>query len=210
MTTQLQTNTINIMLTGLTRPQQMFFFMRNHQEGKYSTNYMSQWICNNFDLSGKNPTSRGMLTQINNEVSSNFSKLTKPTNKRPVNFIQHPAENGAFYYSYLENEDVELPTPIEIEVPNPYETKIILKPTQTSFNFEQKEEIEEIEAPIEEITTMDENCPLFEDIIAADKINDPIQQIIDIYNNINIHHIEDFNISSIRGNKKITIGISNL
>ena len=198
------------MLTGLTRPQQMFFFMRNHQEGKYSTNYMSQWICNNFDLSGKNPTSRGMLTQINNEVSSNFSKLTKPTNKRPVNFIQHPAENGAFYYSYLENEDLELPTPIEIEVPNPYETKNILKPTQTSFNFEQKEEIEEIEAPIEETTTMDENCPLFEDIIAADKINDPIQQIIDIYNNINIHDIEDFNISSIRGNKKITIGISNL
>ena len=210
MTTQLQTNTINIMLTGLTRPQQMFFFMRNHKEGRYSTNYMSQWICNNFDLSGKNPTSRGMLTQINNEVSSNFSKLTKPTNKRPVNFIQHPAENGAFYYSYLENEDLELPTPIEIEVPNPYETKIILKPTQTSFNFEQKEEIEEIEVPLKETTIMDENCPLFEDIIAADKINDPIQQIIDIYNNINIHDIEDFNISSIRGNKKITIGICNL
>ncbi len=210
MTTQLRTNTINIMLTGLTRPQQMFFFMENHQEGKYSTNYISQWICNNFDLSEKNPTSRGMLTQINNEVSSNFSKLMKPNNRRPINFEQHPAENGAFYYSYKENNLLKLPTPAEIDIHNPYETKTILKPTQTSFNFELKETNEIIEAPLEETTIIDENSPLFEDIIAADKINDPIQQIIDIYNNIKIHDIEDFNISSIRDNKKITIKISNI
>jgi len=57
---------------------------------------------------------------------------------------------------------------------------------------------------------MEQNSPLFEDIIAADKINDPIQQIIDIYNNINLQDLQDFNISTIRDNKKITIGISNL
>ena len=206
----MRTNTINIMLTGLTRPQQMLFFMENHQEGKYSTNYMSQWICNNFDLSGKNPTSRGMLTQINNEVSSNFSKLMKPTCKRQLNFEQHPGTKGEFYYSFKENKKLKLPIPKEIVAPNPYETKNILKPTQTSFKFEQKDEVIQTEAPLEETTIMDENCPLFEDIIAADIINDPIQQIIDIYNNINLHHINDFNISTIRDNKKITIGISNL
>ena len=184
--------------------------MENHKEGKYSTNYISQWICNNFDLSEKNPTSRGMLTQINNEVSSNFSKLMKPNNRRPINFEQHPAENGAFYYSYKENNLLKLPTPTEIQTHNPYETKTILKPTQTSFNFEQIEEIEQIEAPLEETTNMDENCPLLEDIIAADKINDPIQQILDIYNNINLQDLQDFNISTIRDNKKITIAISNM
>ena len=198
------------MLTGLTRPQQMFFFMQNHKAGLYSTNYISQWICNNFDLRKKNPTKRGMLCQINNEVSSNFSKLMKPTCKRQLNFEQHPGTKGEFYYSFKENKKLKLPTPKEIVAPNPYETKTILKPTQTSFNFEQKETNEEREAPLEETTNMDEISPLFEDIIAADKINDPIQQIIDIYNNINLHHIDNFNISTIRGNKKITIGISNI
>jgi hypothetical protein len=198
------------MLTGLTRPQQMFFFMQNHKAGLYSTNYISQWICNNFDLRKKNPTKRGMLCQINNEVSSNFSKLMKPTCKRQLNFEQHPGTKGEFYYSFKENKKLKLPTPKEIVAPNPYETKTILKPTQTSFNFEQKETNEEREAPLEETTNMDENCPLFEDIIAADKINDPIQQIIDIYNSINLHNLQDFNISTIRGNKKITIGISNI
>jgi hypothetical protein len=186
--------------------------MENHKDGIYSTNYISQWICNNFDLTGKNPTSKGMLTQINNEVSSNFTKFTEPKYKtnHKLNFEQHPQENGAFFYSYKRNKKLKLPTPKEIVAPNPYETKTILKPTQTSFNFEQKETNEEREAPLEETTNMDENCPLFEDIIAADKINDPIQQILDIYNNINLHHIDNFNISTIRGNKKITIGISNI
>jgi len=198
------------MLTGLTRPQQIFFFMENHKEEMYSTNYISQWICNNFDLRKKNPTKRGMLCQINNEVSSNFSKLMKPSCKRQVNFEQHPGTKGEFYYSFKENKKLKLPTPKEIVAPNPYETKNILKPTQTSFNFEQKDELKQLEAPLEEITIIDENSPLFEDIIAADKINDPIQQIIDIYNKINLHHINDFNISSIRDNKKITINISNI
>lgn len=186
--------------------------MENHKEGMYSTNYISQYICNNFDLTGKNPTDKGMLCQINNEVSSNFTKFTDPKYKtnHKLNFEQHPAENGAFYYSYKRNKKLKLPTPVEIVAPNPYETKTILKPTQTSFNFEQNEEIDTIEATLEETTIMDENCPLFEDIIAADKINDPIQQIIDIYNNINLHNLQDFNISTIRDNKKITIGISNI
>jgi hypothetical protein len=184
--------------------------MQNHKEGLYSTNYISQWICNNFDLRKKNPTKRGMLFQINNEVSSNFSKLMKPTCKRQLNFEQHSGTKGEFYYSFKENKKLKLPTPVEIVADNPYETKKILKPTQTSFNFELKEEIEEQEAQIEETNTMEENSPLFEDIIAADKINDPIQQILDIYNNIKLHNLDNFNISSIRDNKKITIQISNI
>ena len=200
------------MLTGLSRPQQILFFMENHKEGMYSTNYISQYICNNFDLTGKNPTDKGMLCQINNEVSSNFTKFTgsKYKTNHKLNFEQHPAENGAFFYSYKRNKKLKLPTPVEIVASNPYETKKILKPTQTSFNFELKEEIEEQEVQIQETTKMEENSPLFEDIIAADKINDPIQQILDIYNSINLHNLQDFNISSIRDNKKITIGISNI
>jgi hypothetical protein len=40
--------------------------------------------------------------------------------------------------------------------------------------------------------------------------NDPIQMIIDFYKNIDLKNIDDFNFSSIRDNKKITINITNL
>jgi len=201
------------MLTGLSRPQQMLYFFQQHQEEIYSTNYISQYICNNFDLSKKKIPKSGipMMQQINNEVSSNFSKFADPKHKKNpiVNFIVI-STGKEFLYQYQHNTKLKLPTPSIIDVPNKYKTTILLKPTQTSFNFEQKEEIKVIETPLEKITNMEQNSPLFEDIIAADKINDPIQQIIDIYNNINIHNLQDFNISTIRDNKKITIQISNI
>jgi len=79
------------MLTGLSRPKQMLYFFEQNQEEIYSTNYISQYICNNFDLSKKKIPKSGisMMQQINNEVSSNFTKLMKPNNNRPVNFEQH-------------------------------------------------------------------------------------------------------------------------
>jgi hypothetical protein len=188
------------MLTGLSRSQQILFFMENHQEGLYSTNYISQYICNNFDLSGKNPTEKGMLAQINCEVSSTFSKFIDPkyNSKQPINFQQHIGKNGSYLYSYKKNNNLNLPTPNSITLHNPYRTKKLLKPTQTTFDFQQEEETIIIETP------------LFEDIVAADKINDPIQMIFDIYNNIKINNIDNFNISTIRDNKKITIEISNI
>lgn len=169
-----------------------------------------------------------MLCQINNEVSSNFTKFTDPKYKtnHKLNFVQHPAENGAFFYSYDENKKLKLPKTKQVEGHNPYATTTILKPTQTSFKFEEQiveiakpeeivaiEEIDEIlaiQTPTEETSTMEENSQLFEDIQAADKIHDPIQMIMDIYNKINLHDLNDFNVSSIRDNKKITITVSNL
>jgi hypothetical protein len=145
-------------------------------------------------------------------VSSNFTKFTEPKYKtnHKLNFEQHPGTKGEFYYSFKENKKLKLPIPKEIVAPNPYETKNILKPTQTSFNFEQKEEIEEIEAPLEETTIIDENCPLFEDIIAADKINDPIRILFERLQAFNIHNLQEINVISILDNKKVTINIANL
>ena len=187
--------------------------MENHKEGMYSTNYISQWICNNFDLRKKNPTKRGMLCQINNEVSSNFSKLMKPTCKRQLNFEQHPGTKGEFYYSFKENKKLKLPSPKEIVAPNPYETNKILKPTQTSFKFDQKEEIGQREAPLEETTIMEENSPLFEDIIAADLINkeeDIVSRILENYQKMNIYNLEEITFITTRDKKKVTINISNI
>lgn len=202
------------MLTGLTRPKQMLYFFQQNQEEIYSTNYISQYICNNFDLSKKKIPKSGipMIQQVNNEVSSNFTKFADPKYKKnPIVNFKVISTDKEFLYQYQHNPKLKLPTPTEIDVPNKYMTTKLLKPSQTNFNFEQidEEAPQHLQTTIEE-QNMNENSPLFEDIIAADKINDPIQQILDIYYNIKLHNLDNFNISSIRDNKKITIQISNI
>lgn len=79
---------------------------------------------------------------------------------------------------------------------------------QLALDFEQKDEQE---TPLEANTTTEENCPLFEDIKAADSINNPdlISAILENYQQMNIYNLEEITFIATRGNKKITINISN-
>ena len=56
---------------------------------------------------------------------------------------------------------------------------------------------------------MEENCPLLEDIRASDKINDPIQMIVDNYANIDLYGIDEVQFTTTKFGKKITITIAN-
>ena len=76
---------------------------------------------------------------------------------------------------------------------------------QLAMEFDLKEELE---TTLEETPTMEENSPLFEDILAYDKINDPIQRIIDKYTNIDLYGIDEFQLTTTKGGKKITIIIA--
>jgi hypothetical protein len=204
------------MLTGLSRPQQMLYFFQQHQGDIYSTNYISQYICNNFDLSKKKIPKSGipMMQQINNEVSSNFSKFADPKHKKNpiVNFIVI-STGKEFLYQYQHNPKLKLPTPKILDVTNKYKTTILLKPTQTTFNFEQiKEHIEEDSQPIIEEQNMTENCPLFQDIKTADIINktqDPLLLLLENIEKMNLHNLEEMNFTSIIKDKKIQIYITN-
>jgi len=202
--------TILIMLTGLSRPQQMLYFFEQHQEEMYSTNYISQYICNNFDLTGKNPTKNGMLVQINNEVSSNFTKFAETKYKKnPIVNFKVIKMGKEFLYQYQHNPKLILPTPTEIDVPNLYETTILLKSTQTNFNFEQiDEEITQHPQTTTEEQNMDENSPLLEDIKAADIINkeDLFTSLIE---QMNLHNLETLNFTRIEHKKKIQVTITN-
>jgi hypothetical protein len=205
--------TILIMLTGLSRPQQMLYFFQQHQEEIYSTNYISQYICNNFDLTGKNPTKNGMLVQINNEVSSNFTKFADSKYKKnPIVNFKVISTGKEFLYQYQHNPKLNLPTPLEIDVPNPYETTILLKPTQTSFNFEQiDEETQHLQTHTEEQNT-NENSPLLEDIKAADKISefyDPINTIIEKFERLNLNLVKEVSFSGMVRDRKFKIIIEN-
>jgi len=75
-------------------------------------------------------------------------------------------------------------------------------PKQLALEFELKEQLE---TTFEETPSMEENSPLFEDILASDKINDPIQRIIDNYANIDLYGIDEFQLTTTKGGKKITI-----
>jgi hypothetical protein len=203
------------MLTGLSRPKQMLYFFQQNQEEIYSTNYMSQYICNNFDLSNKKIPKSGipMIQQINNEVSSNFTKFADPKYKKnPIVNFKVISTGKEFFYQYQHNPKLKLITPTEIDVPNKYMTTKLLKPSQTNFNFEQiDEEITQHPQPITEEQNMTENCPLLEDVKAADSINNPdlISAILENYQQMNIYNLEEITFIATRGNKKVTINISN-
>jgi hypothetical protein len=204
------------MLTGLSRPQQMLYFFEQHQEEMYSTNYISQYICNNFDLSKKKIPKSGipMMQQINNEVSSNFSKFADPKHKKnPIVNFKVISKGKEFLYQYQHNPKLKLPTLTEIDVPNKYKTTILLKPSQTNFNFKQTEEQTEDSQPITEEQNTTENSPLFEDIIAADLINkeeDIVSRILENYQKMNIYNLEEITFITTRDKKKVTINISNI
>lgn len=144
-----------------------------------------------------------MIQQINNEVSSNFSKFADPKHKKNpiVNFIVI-STGKEFLYQYQHNPKLKLPTPKILDVTNKYKTTILLKPTQTTFNFEQ----------IIEEQNMTENCPLFEDIKTADIINkaqDPLLLLLENIEKMNLHNLEEMNFTSIIKDKKIQIYITN-
>jgi hypothetical protein len=205
------------MLTGLTRPKQMLYFFQQNQEEIYSTNYISQYICNNFDLSKKKIPKSGipMIQQVNNEVSSNFTKFADPKYKKnPIVNFKVISTDKEFLYQYQHNPKLKLPTPTEIDVPNKYMTTKLLKPSQTNFNFEQidEEAPQHLQTTIEE-QNMNENSPLFEDIIAADKINkeeDIVSTILENYQKMNIYNLEEITFITTRCKKKVTINISNI
>jgi hypothetical protein len=204
------------MLTGLSRPKQMLYFFQQNQEEIYSTNYMSQYICNNFDLSNKKIPKSGipMIQQINNEVSSNFTKFADPKYKKnPIVNFKVISTGKEFLYQYQHNPKLKLITPTEIDVPNKYMTTKLLKPSQTNFNFEQiDEEITQHPQPITEEQNMTENCPLLEDVKAADIINkeqDPLLLLLENIEKMNLHNLEEMNFTSIIKDKKIQIYITN-
>jgi hypothetical protein len=181
------------MLTGLTKPQQIFHFFQNYQEGTYYTDDISIYICNTFHLGDKNPTDKGMLAQINVEVSSTISEMFKYN--RQMNFERFGTKNK-FSFRYKDNPFVYIPTPTEIDVPNPYAVNLFLPKTKAPKQTEKIEQTkeEEIISPVLEI---------------EEDINDPIILLLERINKMNIHHLDDIQLTSIVDNKKITINITN-
>ncbi len=204
------------MITGLSRPQQILYFFENHKEELYSTYYISQYICNNFDLTNKPlPKNITMLQQINNEVSSNISKFMDPKYnvRTPINFDRIEKDNRIFLYRYNENVNISLPTPKTVEKTNIYKTTKILKPTQTSFDFDEIEDETE-----QEISISDKECeevsisPLMEDVVAYDhvySISDPVLCLLEKLESVNLQNLQENKLVFTYEKRKVTIIIEN-
>lgn len=155
-----------------------------------------------------------MMQQINNEVSSNFSKFADPKHKKnPIVNFEVISKGKEFLYQYQPNTKLKLPTPTEIDVPNKYMTTKLLKPTQTNFDFEQiDEEITSDPQTYTEEQNITQNSPLLEDIKAADKISefhDPINTIIEKFESLNLNLVKEISFSGMVRDRKFKITIEN-
>jgi hypothetical protein len=122
------------MITNFTRPQQILYFFEQNQSGLFSTLYISKFILDNFDFTNKRVPPIGLLTQINNEVSSNISKWYKPryNKKAPKNFNR--TNDGKNFLYYYQHQQVKLPTPIISQKTNVHKTNIIIAPQQQTID----------------------------------------------------------------------------
>ncbi len=199
MTTQFVANTIVIM-----KPEPKYMrvveFFETHQENKFNSTDVKNYLLKHHDFSNKKirkgwTLDKIVMVETSSVLSLFYSDEKEYSHLKPLRNFEREKIGREWYYWYVNYNKPVIPI-------------IENTPIQTTLDFEEPIQETNQEKILEQ--SQEQNSPLFEDIIAADKINDPIQQIIDIYNNINIHNLQDFNISTIRDNKKITIGISNL
>jgi hypothetical protein len=115
-------------------------------------------------------------------------------------------EDGYVYWSLPKTSNLVLPPQLPTQLALDYDTKDESKTEETVIDEPETSEDEETTS---EETTMQENSPLIEDILASDKINDPIQRIIDKYSNIDLFGIDQVQFTSTKAGKKITIIIAN-
>ena len=122
------------------------------------------------------------------------------------NFDRKMTEDGYVYWSLPKTSNLVLPPQLQTQLALDYDTKDESKTEETVIDEPETSEDEETTS---EETTMQENSPLIEDILASDKINDPIQRIIDKYSNIDLYGIDEVKLSATKSGKKITIIIAN-
>jgi hypothetical protein len=122
------------MITNYSRPEQILFFFENHKSGIYSSLFISEFILNNFDFTNKPIPPISLLTQINNEVSSNISKWykTRYNKTTPKNFNR--TIDGKKFLYYYQSAHTNLPIPIITNKPNIHKTNKIITPKQQFIN----------------------------------------------------------------------------
>jgi hypothetical protein len=179
-------------LAGFTKIQMVFYFLELHQEGKYSSFYITVYLWNNFYLpEGKT------FEQLYREVCGVISEFYKPENAhKEKNFdreLDLASKRKVFLYEHVENCFVNLPHAY-LKYAEPRTLTLEVKPTQQkvgkikevvptgqkSFNFfnDQLEDTDQPENITLETQTLEEEPELEEQVVKQEEFLSPLMQDI--------------------------------
>jgi hypothetical protein len=184
-----------------------------HPDGDYQLKQIIRWLLDKYNfvyLTTKYGQGKLFLERLNSSISSLLNQFyTKESLIPKRNFERITKGNVYIYRALPKTSDLVLPKPVQTSFD--YDNTIESRTEETTSNETVVNETvaNEPETFEDEETTSEENCPLLEDILASDKINDPIQRIIDNYSNIDLFGIDQVQFTATKSGKKITITIAN-
>jgi len=213
MNVQLMRSSLDPPYSDTDQNEMIIAFFVIHPDGDYQLKQIIRWLLDKYNfvyLTTKYGQGKLFLERLNSSISSLLNQFyTKESLIPKRNFERITKGNVYIYRALPKTSDLVLPKPVQTSFD--YDNTIESRTEETTSNetvvnetvANEPETFEDIE------TTSEENCPLLEDILASDKINDPIQRIIDNYSNIDLFGIDQVQFTATKSGKKITITIAN-
>jgi len=213
MNVQLMRSSLDPPYSDTDQNEMIIAFFVIHPDGDYKLKQIIRWLLDKYNfvyLTTKYGQGKLFLERLNSSISSLLNQFyTKESLIPKRNFERITKGNVYIYRALPKTSDLVLPKPVQTSFD--YDNTIESRTEETTLNETVVNETvaNEPETFEDEETTSEENCPLLEDILASDKINDPIQRIIDNYSNINLFGIDQVQFTATKSGKKITITIAN-
>jgi hypothetical protein len=213
MNVQLMRSSLDPPYSDTDQNEMIIAFFVIHPDGDYKLKQIIRWLLDKYNfvyLTTKYGQGKLFLERLNSSISSLLNQFyTKESLIPKRNFERITKGNVYIYRALPKTSDLVLPKPVQTSFD--YDNTIESRTEETTSNESVVNEpvADEPETFEDEETTSEENCPLLEDILASDKINDPIQRIIDNYSNIDLFGIDQVQFTATKSGKKITITIAN-
>ena len=213
MNVQLMRSSLDPPYSDTDQNEMIIAFFVIHPDGDYKLKQIIRWLLDKYNfvyLTTKYGQGKLFLERLNSSISSLLNQFyTKESLIPKRNFERITKGNVYIYRALPKTSDLVLPKPVQTSFD--YDNTIESRTEETTSNETVVNETvaNEPETFEDEETTSEENCPLLEDILASDKINDPIQRIIDNYSNIDLFGIDQVQFTATKSGKKITITIAN-
>jgi len=213
MNVQLMRSSLDPPYSDTDQNEMIIAFFVIHPDGDYKLKQIIRWLLDKYNfvyLTTKYGQGKLFLERLNSSISSLLNQFyTKESLIPKRNFERITKGNVYIYRALPKTSDLVLPKPVQTSFD--YDNTIESRTEETTSNETVVNETvaNEPETFEDEETTSEENCPLLDDILASDKINDPIQRIIDNYSNIDLFGIDQVQFTATKSGKKITITIAN-
>jgi hypothetical protein len=213
MNVQLMRSSLDPPYSDTDQNEMIIAFFVIHPDGDYKLKQIIRWLLDKYNfvyLTTKYGQGKLFLERLNSSISSLLNQFyTKESLIPKRNFERITKGNVYIYRALPKTSDLVLPKPVQTSFD--YDNTIESRTEETTSNETVVNEpvADEPETFEDEETTSEKNCPLLEDILASDKINDPIQRIIDNYSNIDLFGIDQVQFTATKSGKKITITIAN-